>query len=429
MYIYRELLDKLVSFYQESSRPKGLILSGVVGCGKTTLIEKLIQHLSKDHQVFSYSGDDTLFRQKLIENSQFIYQDVSSKSSKKAFVFVDEVQKSEEVFDALKIAFDRGKISFIVSGSNPAYLSTVAKKRLQRRADQMLMLPISLAELAIENQWATPNDLSLFGDILWRCKNIDEVVIPKINVPENLSRITEQFLTFGGLPLALVSDSEESKLREIRLTIERGFDLMAVESNSMAEVVRAELARLHSSEFTYKNIMEKTRVRRRDSINQIVDQLMNHGYLVRKRPVLFVEGKTSYLSVFSYVDPGIVSYLTGELQDYNRGPRIEGAIHARLSYLVYNSVYKSELGYYKPHSLDTNSNVRYSPGEIDFILQTGKRKLPIEVKSTRSISDIDLTLIKSLIASESLPFGVVLYGGAPFVNKKDQVIFWPYWLV
>jgi Ni2+-binding GTPase involved in maturation of urease and hydrogenase len=52
-------------------KQQGFIISGIVGCGKTTLVEKVITDLSGKLKVFSYTGDDTFFRQKVSENSRF----------------------------------------------------------------------------------------------------------------------------------------------------------------------------------------------------------------------------------------------------------------------------------------------------------------------------------------------------------------------
>lgn len=427
MAIYRELLDKILSQMRPES-PFGLILSGIVGCGKTTLIELLFSSQKNNYDLFSYTGDDVRFRQAVSDDSRYILNEVKSKAKKRALVFIDEVQKSEEVFDALKMAFDEAKISFIVSGSNPTYLNTIAKKRLQRRADINLVLPISLRELAIHKGIVSKE--FQFEHILWQTREIEDIQLPKFELTPDFSRTIEDYFIYGGLPLSLISEGHENKLREIRLTIERGFDLMSVDNSSIGETIRIELANLHSQEFTYKNIMNKTRLRRRDLVNEVIDELMNHGYLFKKNPILFYEGKSSYLSIFSYVDPGIVSYLTGEYSsNIHSGFRTEGYIHARLSYMIYNSVLKSHLYYFKPHTLDSNNNIRYLQGEIDFIFSHGKKLIPIEVKSTSKRKNIDISALSNLIKNQKLNFGIVLYGGDPYIDYSLKILYWPYWLV
>ncbi len=428
-YIYRELLVKITDFFSDN-RARGLILSGVVGCGKTTLVEKVLESLTQTYEIFSFTGDDIQFRNKVLENSNYLYLKVKSKTNKPALIFVDEVQKTEAVFDCLKIAFDKGDYSFIVSGSNPEFLSTVAKRRLQRRAEQMLLLPLSLSELLTQQKIISENYFSDFKKILWEINTLKEIKLSSVSVTPEISQTINTYLLYGGLPLSILATTDEEKLREIRLTVERGFLPLYHDNNEISERIQVELALLHSKEFTYKNILEKTRLRRREVINKSIDQLLNHGYLVKKKPLIFKEGKSSYLNVFSYIDPGMASYLSAQ-RDLSmvKGTRIEGYVHSRLAYYLYNSVYKSELGYFKPYELDSNNNLRFQPGEIDFVIKHGKRILPIEVKATDNLNDINTNLLEAFIHKHKIQFALVLYGGAPFIDHSKNILYWPYWMI
>ena len=115
-FIYRELVETLEKYFLKP-KPTGLILSGVVGCGKTTAVNYFLEKARRHFDVFCYTGADLQFRQNVSFDSRFILNEVKAKAKKQIFVFIDEVQKSEEVFDALKIAFDEGRISFLVTGS------------------------------------------------------------------------------------------------------------------------------------------------------------------------------------------------------------------------------------------------------------------------------------------------------------------------
>ncbi|HLE12456.1 MAG: hypothetical protein A2504_07805 [Bdellovibrionales bacterium RIFOXYD12_FULL_39_22] len=135
---------------------------------------------------------------------------------------------------------------------------------------------------------------------------------------------------------------------------------------------------LQSQEFTYKNILAKARVRQRDIINRTIDQLINHGYLVRKRPIIFFDNKSSYLSIFSYIDPGIVTYLNGanKLTEIAMGHQIEGYIHSRLS----------------------------------------------------NLGNINTELITNFVKEQRCGYGIVIYGGVPYKDSKKKLLFGPYWL-
>jgi predicted AAA+ superfamily ATPase len=432
-YIYRELLEKIKGRFS-AGRTSGCILSGIVGCGKTTLVEKLLEESRDSHEIFSFTGDDVIFRRTVADDSNFIHDFIRSKTSKNALVFVDEVQKTEEVFDALKIAFDKGNISFIVSGSNPAFLSTVAKKRLQRRAEQIFMLPLALSEVFIDKGLIGESSFRYFDKILREIKSCNEIQIPQITLTNNAEKLIDTFFLYGGLPLAYLRTSAEEKLSEIRLTVERGFDLMSVDNSSVAEIVRLELAKLNSKEFTYKYVLTKTRLKRRDEFNKVIDGLINHGYLIKKKLSFLPEDKSSYLSVFSYVDPGIVTYLTGNTAKNidsgdALGSQVESYVHARLIYYSLNSAFKSELTYYKPYTQDEDGDLKYLPGEIDFIFKQGKRVVPIEVKSSKTISSIKVPLLEKFIKDNNCSYGIVLYGGVPILDKKVKIIYWPYWMI
>ena len=230
------------------------------------------------------------------------------------------------------------------------------------------MLPISLSEVMCNQAIIDKSYLDQFEKIHWQYNKSEEIKIPAIRKQEKLDQIIMNYFEFGGLPMTFKFSEKNEKLHEISLILERGFELMSVENNTIADKVRSELAELHSKEFTYKNILERCRLRRRETINDIIDDLINHGYLVRKKPLVLGTKKESYLTVFSYIDPGIVSYLRPEISNNLIGTQIEGYVHARLDYLVRNSVFKSELEYFKPFSVDPAGNLRFQSGEIDFIL-------------------------------------------------------------
>lgn len=427
MYIQREFEKKLLPALSQE-RPKGFIVSGVVGSGKTTMIENLLKQLKSQFEIFSYNGDDSGFRQKIILDSKFLYDDISSQTNKRVLIFVDEVQKCEEIFDAIKYAFDKGQYSFIISGSNPAYLSTIAKKRLQRRAELIYFLPISLKEIYCHQH---KFDINFeFENILWKYHKINQIRIDEVTLSKEFKKVCEEYFVTGGLPLVYLASGLENKLKELRLVVERGFELMSVDNNAVAELTRVEIANLQGQEFTYKNIMEKTRIRKRDSINKVIDEVMNHGYLVKRKPLLIGSQRTSYLSIFSYIDPGIVSYLTGEYGIQDRiGFALEGYIHGRLQGILLNSPYKSELGYYKPYIIESSDKIKYLKGEVDFILNNGSRKIPIECKYSERINSIDTEVIEKFIKENRCSYGVVLYGGIPQLDLEKNIIFWPYWFV
>ncbi len=73
--------------------------------------------------------------------------------------------------------------------------------------------------------------------------------------------------------------------------------------------------------------------------------------------------------------------------------------------------------------------IDFKKGEIDFIVELGKRVIPIEVKLTPRVSEINTQLIEEYLATQNTPFGIILYGGAPFIDEQKKLVYYPYWLL
>lgn len=431
-YISRDLEYRILELFHVPQKA-GLILAGIVGCGKTTLIEEVLKKLEGQYKIFQWTGDDGPFRNAVHEDTRFIERHIRSQTQERALAFIDEIQKSETIFDALKYAYDHSDISFIVSGSNPDYLNTQAKKRLQRRADFLHLHPFSLPEILLHRKITTLDSAGVFPEILASCKahQIAEKIQLNMSLRDEIGGAIDQFLTFGGLPLVYLAENESVKLNEIRKVVERGFESLSVDNEASADLIRVEMARLHSREFAYQGIFQKTGLRRRDVVNQTIDQLANHGYLVKRKPFVEKGDRRSYLSIFSYIDPGIVTYLTGTTDiSTTVGQRVEGMVHARLEAIIKNQIpLKSSLHYFKPYSIDVNKKIKYKPGEIDFIFKIGSRVIPLEAKSTASMDGLDISLLKQFVQEEKAPYGIVLYKGVPHWDMPARILYWPFWLV
>ena len=428
MYIHRELESNICNLFKGRGK-NGLILSGIVGCGKTTLVEYCLKELKNEYQTFSYTGDDLVFRNRIKSDTTFIAKSIRSVTQKKSLVFIDEVQKCVEVFDAIKYAYDSQNISFIISGSNPDFLNTNAKKRLQRRAEHYQLFPFSLPEILSTARSSFIAHVQYFYDLMVS-GNISHINKFELSLTRQIQKKIEQYFIYGGIPLVHMLKNNNEKLSEIRKVVERGFDGLSKGNLDLSDIVMIELAKVHSREFTYQNIFQKTGIKRRDVINNSIDQLINHGYLFRKKPFLFDIPKRSYLNIFSYCDPGIVTYMTGDVGLENMiGPKVEGMVHTRLVFNLNLIPLKTKLSYYRPFSIDRSEKLKFLPGEIDFIFQMGKRIIPIEVKHASSMVNIKIPLLEKFMKENKSQFGIVLYGGVPYHDKDKSLIYWPYWLV
>ncbi len=421
--IEREYKKTLISYFK-SDQNKGLILSGIVGCGKTTLIDSCLEVLKSTYAIFKFTGDDTVFRNDIQMDSKYLYEHIRGQTQKRILIFIDEIQKCEDIFDALKFIFDKGNASFIVSGSNPLYLQTVAKKRLQRRADFKILPPLSLPELIKDAENINISDT--LDELLSGNFNID---LPQTKLTPKIKFLTKKYLLRGGLPLSYLAPDDSSALLEVQKTFDRGFYLIRSETHSFSDSVAVELSLLHSKEFTYANIINKTRVRNRSLINEVIEALVSHGYLGCVLPFLFEENKRSYLKKYFYIDSGLVTYLSGYKEiSRDLGYKVEGIVYSRLlNRLQFQLTKNKGLYFYKNYSLKSDGSLRFSKGEVDAIYQSGELIIPIEIKTNENWTSIDTEPLSNFLEDKKLKFGLVIYGGVPM--RKKNIVFWPYWLL
>lgn len=178
--------------------------------------------------------------------------------------------------------------------------------RLQRRADFLILCPFSLPELLAHRGLISLDFTGLFYRIIESktLAAIEKIIDMDISTDDQIRTEVGNYLIFGGLPLPYLSSGEESKLVEIRKIVERGFESISIDNEAVSDAIKIELALLHSKEFTYQGLFQKTGIRRRDLINKVIDQLINQGYLLKKKPFLEEVERRSYLTVFTYYRSG-----------------------------------------------------------------------------------------------------------------------------
>jgi predicted AAA+ superfamily ATPase len=436
LYIQRDIDKILLDLFSNAQiSQRGVILCGVVGSGKTTAINHLCSELERrDFQIVKFDGDDVRFRTSTAQNSRFILDRIREKGLRKPFIFVDEIQKTPETFDAIKLAFDELKVPFIVSGSNPAYLRTEANDRLQRRATIKTMFPLTISEILHHEKILPQLSEDWFVKLLWKAEGIESIQIPPQGLNEAISLHVNRYLTVGGIPQAHLAGTVEESFEFIKLVAERGVTQTYDTTVAIDDDVRQDLARQNSREFSYQGCHQRLRTSKRHVVDKVITHLMNHGYLFKKKPYLgeFEGQKSTYLATYSWIDSGIVGYYTGNINPDSQelGFRLEAYIHCQIIRSLEKIPLKSQIFYYKPFTIKPSNNaLHFKQGEIDFVVRIGSRVIPIEVKLATQTVDIDTKTIENYINTYAPPFGLVIYGGAPFIDKTRKLVFLPYWMI
>ncbi len=423
-YIPRQIETEIIR-YINSGKPRGIILAGIIGVGKTTLVRQITEKLKDSFACFAFSGDDLKFRQAIAADTTYLLKTIRSRTSDPALVCVDEIQKTPEILDAVKIAFDEENISFIVTGSQPQYLLSQARQRLQRRARAFHLYPFSLNEI-----YSALNLCDQVSSTLW-------VNLLQGDLPESLMELKGDWLSiyndyqkyrlFGTIPLVYREKTKEEKLIAIENIINRGYQPIAGLTQQEEDTILTEIAHLNNREFTYQTILNKTRLKRREKINTVIEFYIQNGILFQRSRKLFTDFKQSYHVIYSFVDPGIAYYICPPPGDSktDNGFDLESVVHSQINNWQNFYHFPISTYYYVPYYVTPSGQIKYKTASIDFLIETHNSIIPIEVKTTNNLNHISTPVIEELIQSGRAKYGIVFYQGAPWLNKNKSIYYLP----
>ena len=138
---------------KDFSRKQIQVIVGLRRTGKSTimfqLIEKLLDEKVNPLNIFYCSFDETELQEKKVEQILEDYSKLTAVDYKKEkiYFFVDEIQKSKNWVDNLKLIYDNFKnIKIAISGSASLNILTEAKKNLAGRSIYYELKPLSFKE-------------------------------------------------------------------------------------------------------------------------------------------------------------------------------------------------------------------------------------------------------------------------------------------
>ncbi len=148
------------------------------------------------YTVLRFEGDDVKFRSLVKRDTYFFINEIKSQGAERPLIVIDEAQKEAEIFDALKLAFDKANALFLVTGSNPRFLQVEAQHRLQRRGRIVPMLPLSIGELVKHREPDLRKFDGLFVSILTKNTSLAELKLEKIKTPGEIDQLISEYLKF-----------------------------------------------------------------------------------------------------------------------------------------------------------------------------------------------------------------------------------------
>ena len=389
--IYREILE----WKENRSDKYALLVKGARRVGKSTIVEEFAKkefksyimidfaHVSKDiKDLFEDTYDlDFFFLQLQQLSGTKLYE-------KESVIIFDEVQLLPKARQAIKYLVADGRYKYIETGSLLSIKKNTKDILIPSEEHKISMYPMDFEEFL----WAIGDEVSIET-----IKILLEKKRPAGNaIHRNLMRIFRLYMLIGGMPQAVETYLEKNNLQEVD-EIKREIvdlyeeDFTKIDASGLAgDIYDAIPANLSSnaSRYILSNAREGTRSERvRDLLPEILSSYtVNIAYHANNPAVGMALEKdvgryklfTSDVGLFvtlafrdkNYVENIIYNKLLSDKLEANLGYVYENAV-AQILVAKGNNLFYYTMG-------NKSSNHLY---EIDFLISTGNKICPIEVKS------------------------------------------------
>ena len=332
---------------------------------------------------------------------------------------IDEVQKAPEILPAIKQAVDLhpGRYRFMLSGSANLLLMRQVSESLAGRAVYFILRPMALGEInlaapprmllqALTADWPEEGSLgeSPPDPALLILRGLMPALI-QFNNPQACLRWWE-----GYVATYLERDLRQLSQIDSLVDFRRLMELVALRSAQLLN--QSEIGRdaglSQSTVHRYLNLLETT-------------------HLFTRLPV-YTSNRTSRLVMTPkafWSDPGLAAYLSGyyDLEDLQRG-REFGALFESL---VYHHL-RLQADLLTPSARLYTWRKR-SGGEVDFVVEHGRRLLAVEVKRTARPRFADTAGLQAFLEANPGAHGLLVHGGDEVRRLAQDILAVPWTII
>ena len=438
MYIFRENEEDFFASFE------GSFVSAILGprrVGKTTLVEHYIA-MHPERKWVLFTLDERALRQRIGkgEFAALIEESALQKMGGRdpLWIVVDEAQKCPELFDQIKILYDKfkgtEKIKFILTGSAHLNLHKLAAETLAGRVELLRLREFNLREttrllnknLSIQETTAL-HGIFNSGDYEFFKELHDSLSPFKHLINESLN----QQLVWGGLPEILAAEQEKSRLKYLGNYLQTYLENDIREINSISDLSLYENLMKIMAEQT-GSIKDHQKVINalgcsRNTINKYQGYILATWQYVEIEPYITSTSKRIVKSSKGYLrNNGLISYFTGITQLNILSQT--GLIGHR-----FENWFLNELGSF----LDPRGEYHHiyfwrrpSGSEVDFVVQVGEKVVPFEVTYSQQPIPQKIRNLKAFLADHShIQQAVYLYRGPLKFDKDNKILFLPAWMI
>lgn len=331
---------------------------------------------------------------------------------------LDEVQRAPELLLAVKRSVDERKTAgrYLLTGSANLLLMQRVSESLAGRAMHLVLTPLTRSEQNGAGR------AGLWGELLGTAPDH----WPDLLRQSGRERADWRALArHGGYPTPALEleNAEERRLWFAGYTqtyLERDLrEIVSVASlPDFRRLMRACCLRLgglvNQSEIARDIGMPQPTVHRHLGALEISHQVVRLPPFSVNRTKRLIKSPKLYWS-----DTGLALFLAGE--EAPRGPHLENLVLSDLLSWQGNEVEAAQVSYWRTTTRE----------EVDFVLETSRRVLPIEVKASARLRLGDARALGIFLAeyADQAPAGLILYTGSQITWMRENVLAVPWWLV
>ena len=357
--------------------------------------------------------------------------------NQKIWVVIDEAQKCPDLFDQVKILYDKFKdtdtIKIILTGSGYLHLHQLSAETLAGRTELFYLREFNLREtinLTQKKKMPSESTLSLACDQsnhLQLKKHIQSIAPLRRIVTETIDTL----LIYGGLPEVLEEPNTDSKKRYLdgylQTYLEKDVrDIKTIDNLDLYKQLIEIIAEQTGSVRQDKNILE-TLTCNRETLKKyrgyLIATLMYHEIypFIESSLKRIIKSPKGYL-----LNNGLISYLTrlNDLEILKKtgliGHRFENWFLNELLVWLDRDVELNHIFYWR-----TSAGV-----EVDFVVQKKPNIYPFEVTYSEKIQTRKLKNLKQFLIDEpKAKIGFYVYMGDYHYDKKENICFLPSWAI
>jgi predicted AAA+ superfamily ATPase len=374
-YIEREIEKKILSFINDK---EVIALCGPRQSGKSTLLRKIglfLQEKYGQDNVFFVDFEDEIEKLKF-ETDPKEYLKFYLRKKNKVFILLDEIQYVKESGKILKLLYDHyPQVKLIVSGSSSLDVGQIGQF-LVGRVVFFELYPFSFLE------FLKAKDKNLYLEYQEKRFFIEKPQKVDSLFKDNLRKLLEEYLTYGGYPRIVLEKDEQKKIFLLK--------------NLFSTYVEKDIVKLYGIKYKEKVVILLK------YLAETVGGLLNFNELCQLTNLHFYEVK-ELISIFeqTYVVKRISPFYKNLVTELKKNPKIYFFDLGFRNLLVDGFNFSDDewgkilenYGFllYKEKSLNFWRTT--AKAEIDFVLKEKDDLIPIEIKKTPKISRSLLSFI------------------------------------